>query len=62
MDLKAYEDISQKASNISAQQKIATGVQNNGFGDMGGMLFWYEYGAECHSNRRDKIQSANNVF
>ena len=39
MDLKAYEDISQKASNISAQQKIATGVQNNGFGDMGGMLF-----------------------
>ena len=39
MDLKAYEDISQKASNISAQQKIATGVQNNGFGDMGGMFF-----------------------
>lgn len=39
MDLKAYEDISQKASNISAQQKIATGVQNNGFGDMGGMLY-----------------------
>lgn len=39
MNLKAYEDISQKASNISAQQKIATGVQNNGFGDMGGMLF-----------------------
>lgn len=39
MDLKAYEDISQKASNISAQQKIATGVQNNGFGDTGGMLF-----------------------
>lgn len=39
MGLKAYEDISQKASNISAQQKIATGVQNNGFGEMGGMLF-----------------------
>lgn len=39
MDLKAYEDISQKASNISAQQKIAQGVENNGFGDMGGMLF-----------------------
>lgn len=39
MDLRAYEDVSQKASNISAQQKIASGVQNNGFGDMGGMLF-----------------------
>lgn len=39
MDLRAYEDVSQKASNIAAQQKIASGVQNNGFGDMGGMLF-----------------------
>ena len=39
MDLKAYEDISQKASNISAQQKIAEGVQTHGFGDMGGMIF-----------------------
>ncbi len=39
MNLKAYEDISQKASNISAQQKIASGVETNGFGDMGGMLF-----------------------
>ncbi len=39
MNLKAYEDVSQQASNISAQQKIAKGVQNNGFGDMGGMIF-----------------------
>lgn len=39
MNLRSYEDVSQRASNISAQQKIATGVQNNGFGDMGGMLF-----------------------
>lgn len=38
MNLKAYEDISQKASDISAQQKIAMGVQNNGFGDVGGMF------------------------
>lgn len=35
MNLKAYEDVSQKASNISAQKKIATGVQNNGLVDMG---------------------------
>lgn len=39
MNLYAYEDISQKASNIAAQQKIAEGVQENGFGDMGGMMF-----------------------
>ena len=39
MNLYAYEDISQNASNIAAQQKIAEGVQENGFGDMGGMMF-----------------------
>lgn len=38
MNLKAYEDISQKASNIAAQQKIAQGIQNNGFGEMGNMI------------------------
>ncbi len=39
MELKAYENIPRNASNISAQQKIATGIQNNGLGDMGGMLY-----------------------
>ena len=39
MNLSAYEDISQKASNIAAQQKIAEGVKDNGFGDIGGMMF-----------------------
>ncbi len=39
MNLSAYEGISQKASNIAAQQKIAEGVKNNGFGDIGGMMF-----------------------
>jgi membrane protease subunit (stomatin/prohibitin family) len=39
MNIKAYEDISQKASNIGAQQKIAQGIQDNGLGDGGGMLF-----------------------
>lgn len=39
MDLGALSDVPLKASNISAQQKIAEGVQSNGFGDMGGMLF-----------------------
>ena len=38
MDLMAYENIPRNASNISAQQKIATGIQNNGLGDMGGMI------------------------
>jgi len=39
MNLKVYEDISQKSSNISAQQKIAQGIQDNGLGDGAGMIF-----------------------
>ena len=31
--------VSQQSSNISAQQKIAQGVQDHGLGDGGGMLF-----------------------
>ncbi|MDR0513778.1 MAG: SPFH domain-containing protein [Coriobacteriaceae bacterium] len=39
MDLKAYEETSQRASDIAAQQKIAQGIQENGLGDGGGMIF-----------------------
>ena len=38
MGMKAYEDVSQRASNIAAQQKIAQGIQDNGFGNVGGMI------------------------
>ena len=37
--MRAYEDVSQGASNISAQQKIAQGIQDNGLGNGGSMLF-----------------------
>lgn len=39
MGVAAYEDISQQAADIAAQQAIAEGVRENGFGDVGGMLF-----------------------
>lgn len=39
MNMRAYEDVSQRASNIAVQQKIAQGIQNNGLGNGGGMLF-----------------------
>lgn len=62
MDLKAYEDISQKASNISAQQKMAEGVQTHGFGDMGGMVLGMNMaqnmGATVGSNAEVKQQPA----
>ena len=39
VDLSAYNDVSQKASDIAAQQKIAQGIQEHGLGNMGGMIF-----------------------
>lgn len=39
MNVKAYEDISQHAADIAAQQQIAQGVQEHGLGDAGGMMF-----------------------
>ena len=39
LKLKAYEGISQEASDIAAQQKIAEGIQSYGLGNAGGMLF-----------------------
>lgn len=40
MNLKAYDDISEKASNIGAQQKIAGGIEAHGLGDGGaGLVF-----------------------
>lgn len=39
MRIKAYEDVSQRSSDIAAQQKIAQGIQDNGLGDSGGMIF-----------------------
>lgn len=39
MGVRAYEDVSQQAANMAAQQMIAEGVRDNGLGDGGGMLF-----------------------
>lgn len=39
MSLTAFEGISQQASNVAAQQKVAQGVQDHGLGEGGGMIF-----------------------
>lgn len=39
MNVSAFEDISQHSSNVSAQQKIAQGVQDHGLGEGGALLF-----------------------
>ncbi|MDH6365145.1 membrane protease subunit (stomatin/prohibitin family) [Enterococcus sp. PF1-24] len=39
MNLKAYDEVSQKTSNVMAQQNISQGIKERGLGDSGGMLF-----------------------
>lgn len=39
MNLKAYDDVSRKSSDIASQQKIVQGIQDNGLGESGGMIF-----------------------
>lgn len=39
MGLKAYEGISQSASNVAAKQKIAGGIEQHGLGDGGATIF-----------------------
>jgi membrane protease subunit (stomatin/prohibitin family) len=39
MNVSAFESISQQASNVAAQQKIAQGVQDHGLGDGAGLIF-----------------------
>lgn len=39
MNVAAYEGVSQQAGSMAAQQKIAQGIQDNGLGNGGGMLF-----------------------
>lgn len=39
MSVAAYEDVSEHAANVAAQQMIAQGVRDNGLGDAGGMIF-----------------------
>ena len=39
MRLKAYDEVSQHASDVAAQQKIAEGIRDNGLGESGNMIF-----------------------
>lgn len=57
MSLGAYENISQRSSNIGAQQKIAEGIQNNGFGDMGGMILGMNMAQNVSTNAEMKQKS-----
>lgn len=49
MNVNAYDDVSQRASNISAQQKVADGIKENGLGDGGGTIFGMNFSQNLNS-------------
>lgn len=56
MNLKAYDDVSQKASDIAAQQKIAQGIEKHGLGNVAGMIFGMNMGKGLSKNASPKKQ------
>lgn len=56
MNIKAYDDVTQKTSDIAAQQKIAEGIQSNGLGDGGGMIFGMNIAQNLSSNSQTTNQ------
>ena len=60
MNLKAYEDISQQASNIAAQQKLAEGVKDNGFGETGNMIMGMNL-AQAMAASTQPVNSSNST-
>ncbi len=57
LEISAYNDISQKTSDVSAQQKIADGIKENGLGDMGNMIFGFNMASLLNSNVSEKTDS-----
>lgn len=58
MGVRAYEDVSQQAANMAAQQMIAEGVRDNGLGDGGGMLFGMNLASALNPQNAATVQRA----
>lgn len=50
VDVSAYQDLSQRASDIAAQQKIAEGIKEHGLGNAGGMVFGMNFAQNMGTN------------
>lgn len=55
MNVKAYDEVSQKASNIAAQQRIAQGIKDHGLGNSGGMILGLDIAKDISAN--NKVES-----
>lgn len=54
MNVKAYDNVSKKSADIAAQQKISQGIQNNGLGEGGGMLYGMNMAQNLGPNAESK--------
>jgi membrane protease subunit (stomatin/prohibitin family) len=61
MNITTYEGVSEAAANIAAQQKIAQGIQNNGFGDGAGMVVGMNVANEMFGARASAPKSEMDV-
>jgi membrane protease subunit (stomatin/prohibitin family) len=59
MGVRAYEDVSQRAADISAQQLIAQGVRDNGLGDGGAMVFGMNLAGSLDPRNASAVDAAN---
>ena len=58
MNVSAYEDVSKRASDIAAQQKIAGGIEAHGLGEGGNMIFGMGMAQALNTNGELKQPSA----
>ncbi len=59
MGVRAYEDVSQRAADISAQQLIAQGVRDNGLGDGGAMVFGMNLAESMNPRNASTVDAAD---
>lgn len=62
MNVKAYEETSQRSANIAAQQNISEGIKNNGLGEAGGMVYGMNLAQELDiANSEPKSNRTSNL-
>lgn len=58
MGVRAYEDVSDHAANVAAQQLIAQGVRDNGLGDGGAMVFGMNLASSLNPQNAAQVAAA----
>lgn len=62
MNVKSYEETSQRSANIAAQQNISQGIKNNGLGDAGGMVYGMNLAQELDTTNSEPKSSKTSAL